>query len=238
MKDIDLSSMISLAQEVFDILEVEYKDFLSNEKKEFIKNLDFSLLFKIIKKENFPPIYFLGDTFYLNSYIFLEKEKLTGNDAYSVYLRNHDLNSIFCDLVLFLCIRSLCGEINPLKLGLIELEIRKISKKYSIRTSNINNYKELEIGNVMQESLLNDLPFNIIFLDTDLDIFNYLAEEKGSKIANLYCQLSNIMKDKYKGFDKNNFSLETFIGYYQNIDYQEIIDRIYDFISLKTVLSK
>jgi hypothetical protein len=50
MKDIDLSSMINRAKVVYDVIESEYKVFLSSSSKEMLENVLFSNLFK---KSNF-----------------------------------------------------------------------------------------------------------------------------------------------------------------------------------------
>ena len=233
MNDNNLSSMISRAKAVFDIIEEEYKVFLSNDKREILENITYSKFFKVCEREDLPPIYLTGDTYYLNQTIFKEISSLKGNDLYSSYLRENNNFNIFNDLIIFMCLSILCGELNPLKLGLIELEIRKLSEKYNLNTSSVNNYKELNIGTIVKDKILSDIPLNIIFLDSDVEIFNYLAEEKGNKIAKLYYQISGTMKSKYKGFSKSNFSLKSFIDYYNNINYDDVMDLIYDFLNEK-----
>lgn len=235
MKDIDLSSMISLTQEVFEIFKKDYMVFLSREKKDLLLNLDFSHFYKVLEKNDFPFIYFFGDTYYLNLDLDNQKQSLNSDlsNLYTNYLRINNINDIFQDLVLFMCFSLFCGEMNPLKLGLIEFEIRKIHSKYGIRTSNINNYKELEVGEVLLDGLLKDVPFNIIFLDTDSEIVNYLVEEKGSKVAIFYHEISELMKSKYRGFLDKKWNLNDYIAFYNTIDYQDVLDLIYHFISEK-----
>lgn len=215
MKDIDLSSMISKAQVVFSILEKEYNIFLKDEKKEWLENIKYENLFKITDKETLLPIFLSGDGYYLNKKI----------------LKEH--NNIYENLLLFLCLSLLCGELNPLKIGLIELETRKLSNKYNIEISNTNNQKELEIATLIHDKILNDLPYNIIFLDSDIEIFHYLTIEKGIEVAKLYIKISNLMKQKYNDLDKEKINLETYINYYNNINYENILDIIYDYINVK-----
>ncbi|MBQ8472777.1 MAG: hypothetical protein IJ501_04675 [Bacilli bacterium] len=233
MNDDILSSMISRAKVVFDIIEKEYKVFLSRDKREILENITYSNFFKVCEKEDLPPIYLIGNINYLNQNIFKEIPSLRGNDLYSTYLRENNNFNLFNDLVIFMCLSILCGELNPLKLGLIELEIREISNKYNLNISNVNNYKELNIARIVKDKILSDVPFNIIFLDSDIEIFNYLTEEKGIKIAKLYYQISGMMKSKFKGFSNNNFSLSNFINYYNNINYDDVMDLIYDFLNEK-----
>ena len=233
MNDNILSSMISRAKVVFDIIEKEYKVFLSRDKREILENITYSNFFKVCEKEDLPPIYLMGNTYYLNQKIVKEIPSLDGNDLYSTYLKENDNFNLFNDLIIFMCLSILCGELNPLKLGLIELEIREISNKYNLNTSSVNNYKELNIARIVKDKILNDVPFNIIFLDSDIEIFNYLTEEKGIKVAKLYYQISKMMKSKYKGFSKSNFNLKSFIDYYNNINYDDVMELIYDFLNTK-----
>jgi len=199
MKD-NLSSIISLAKEVVDIIDKEYKVFLSYEKQELINNIDYKNLFKLTNIK--VPIYLLGDTYYINS----------------DYISKIDNN-----LVIFMCLSLFCGDINPLKFGLICLEIENVF--------NINkSYKELEIARLIKDKVLNDLPYNIIFLDSDIEIFNYLSEEKGIEIANFYYKVSNLMKAKYNDFNFDKFNIDEFNSFYENINYEDILDLIYSFI--------
>ena len=227
MKDIDLSSMISLAKEVFGILEREYKVFLSKEKINLIENLDYENLFKLTNRLDLPPIFLNDETYYLRKSF----DNINSNSVYGNYLKNTDINEVYNKMIIFMCLSFFCGDINPLKLGLMEFEIRKLSKKYGINVSDINNYKELEISNIVKEKILNDVPFNIIFLDSDIEIFNYLTEEKGIQIAKIYYQISNMMKESYKDFNKS-FDLDYFCDYYDNIDYTMVSKKLEEIIGI------
>ena len=233
MKDIDLSSMISRAQVVFDILEKEYKVFLSSEKIEILENIIYKNLFKVCENINLPPVYLSGDTYYLNRSLDKEIKSLSEATLYSKYLKENDINDIYLELVIFLCLSMLCGELNPLKIGLIEYEVRKISNKYNLKTSSVNNYKELEIATLVHEKILNDVPFNIIFKDSDIEIFYYLGNEKGIEVAKLYYEISTSMKKQYDGLKGKKFSLNKFLKYYESINYEDVMDLIYGFINLK-----
>lgn len=229
MKENVISSMIDVAKKVFEIIKMEYQDFLTLEKIELINNLNYSNLFKITD-DNLPPVYLENETFYLKDNLNLDTNLI---NPYLNYLRNNNLETVYQELIIYMCLKLLCGEINPLKLGLIEKEVRYLANKYNIKTSNINNYKELEIANLVSDLLLDDLPVNIIFFDNNIEIFNYLTEEKGIKIAKLYHEISRKMISKYKGFSSNNFDLISFSNYYNDINYEDISDLIYDFINQK-----
>ena len=167
---------------------------------ELIDNIECKDLFKLTNIK--VPIYLLGDTYYLNS-------------NYIDKIDNH--------LVIFMCLSLFCGDINPLKFGLICLEIEKLF--------NFNkSYKELKIARILKEKVLEDIPFNIIFLDSDIEIFNYLSEEKGIEIANFYYQVSNLMKAKYNDFNFDKFNFDEFNNFYENINYEDILDIVYSFI--------
>lgn len=202
MKD-NLSSIISLAKEVVDIIDKQYRVYLSKEKLELINNMDYKNLFKLSDIK--IPIYLLGDTYYLNS---------------------NYIDKIDDNLVIFMVLLLFCGDINPLKFGLIQLEIEK---KFNSNKS----YKELEIARLIKNKVLSDLPYNIIFLESDIEIFNYLSEEKGIVIANFYYQVSNLMKSKYNQFNFDDFNINEFNIFYENINYEDILDLIYSFIHQK-----
>lgn len=232
MKELDLSSMISLGCKVFDIIEKDYKVFLKKDKLSYLLNFDLKKLFKVINKEDFWGLYFESDTYYLNLNLEKEIDELPDSFNLSNYLKNTNLEEIFQEFIIFLVLNLFCGEINPLKMGLMEVECQKISEKYNIKNSPFLKGKEMEIAKIMLESILKDLPFNIIFLDNDTEIFYYLSEEKGIKIAKMYYEVSCLMKEKYKKFS-SNFSLKDFFNFYDDLDYSDVLDFIYDFINMK-----
>ena len=127
---------------------------------------------------------------------------------------------------------SLCGELNPLKFCLILNEVKNISDNYNIKSLDVNSFKEFSLGLLVKDKILDDLGFNIIFFDSDIEIFHYLAEEKGIRIAKLYYELSKKMTLKFKEFEKDKFNLDDYLAFYNQIDYQDIYDLIYDFISI------
>ncbi len=206
MENIMLDEICSLSLEMFTIIKENYSMFLSKEKKEFIDNLDIKSFYKIINKESFPPIYYLDGVYYINT--FYDQDNLD-------------------ELVSFLCLRSLCGSINPLKIGLIENEVKKLKEKYNLKATFIYHEKEMEVAEIVSSILLKDLPFNIIFKDTDSDIVDYLVEEKGSRDACFYSKISLLMKEKYQNY-KNDYK-----SFYKDLNYSDIIDNIYDFFSNK-----
>ncbi len=232
MKDIDLSSMINLTKEVLEIIKKEYALFLNQEKKDLLNSLDFNKLYKLINSQELPPVYLNNLTYYLNTNI---KDNLDYNSSsiYLNYLKDKSILEIYEELIPLFCFILLVGDVNFLKLGLIEQEIRKLSTIYNLKISSVNNYKELEVVDLLKQTILEDLPFNIIFLDSDVEIFNYLAEEKGIEVAKLYYEISKKMKAKFKNFSKNNFNLLDFIKYYENVSYEDILDLIYDFVNQK-----
>ncbi len=95
------------------------------------------------------------------------------------------------------------------------------------------NYKEKEVAKLVKETLLTDLPYNLIFIDSEVEIFNYLTEEKGIEVAKIYHEVGNMMNKKYKNFSKNNNSLNDYIKYYETINYEDVFDFIYDFVNSK-----
>lgn len=198
-----ISSICSLSLEVFTILKKEYEVYLSEEKKDFLNKLNIDNFYKVINNTYLPPIYFIGDKYYLNSYYNLDNIEL---------------------LVPFLCLSSLVTNLNPLKIGLIEKELLDLKDKYDL---NIKTYfkEELEIADIVSKTLLVDIPFKVIFKESDVDIVNYLVEDASSDIGLTYYNISKKMKDIRKNTDY--FSINS------TINYEEVKDYLYDFIGNK-----
>ena len=203
MDENKLSEIYDLSTKIFDILKKEYEIYLSSSKKEFLSNLDISKFYKVINKRNMPSIFYIGDTYYLNTY--------------------YNLDNIL-SIVPFLCLSSLVTNLNPLKIGLIEEELLSLKDKYNLDIA-INYPRELEVAKIVSSGILNDIPFKIIFKDSDTEIVNYLQEEINSSCAFCYYNVSKQMKKIRVG--SNYFNKE------DDIDYSLVIDYLYDFIGHK-----
>ena len=201
--DNKLSNIYNLSLEVFKILKDEYSIYLSKEKKEFLENLNINNFYKVVNNSYLPSIFYIGDKYYLNSYYNLD-----------------NLES----LIPFLCLASLTSNLNPLKIGLIEEELLYLKDKYNL---DIDTYfkEELEIAKLVSKSVLLDVPFKIIFKESDIDIVNYLVEEKGSNDGLIYYNISKKMKEIREKDDY--FTKE------KNFDYEEVKDYLYDYIGSK-----
>lgn len=135
---------------------------------------------------------------------------------------NFDIN-LLEQLVPFLCFSALCSNINPLKIGLIEKELIYLKEKYELPIKTYF-YNELNIADLVSKTLLSTITDKIVFKENDADIVNYLTKDLGSKYGICYSNVSKNMKqikEKSNDFWKNN------------IDYNNVSDIIYDFISEK-----
>ncbi|MBR3660958.1 MAG: hypothetical protein IKN63_03530 [Bacilli bacterium] len=195
-----LKEICRLSLDIFTIIKEEYSIYLSPEKGKFLANLNIDNFYKIINKASLPEIFFMGDKYYLNSY--------------------YNFNNIE-KLIPFLCLSSLITNLNPLKIGLIEVELSYLKNKYNL---DIDTYfvKELEVANLVNEAMLINVPYKVIFKESDSDIFSYLTEELGSNYAICYNNVSLAMK---KIWGNRNYFKE-----HKEIDYLEVIDYIYTFI--------
>ena len=204
MNDDKLKKICCLSHEIFELMKKEYSPFLSNEKLAFINNIDINNFYKVINDKNLPVIYFIGDKYYLNTYYNLDNIEL---------------------IIPFLCLSSLVDSLNPLKIGLIEEELALLSSKYNL---NIEPFfkKEYDIARIVSQSLLVDIPFKIIFKDSDSDIVKYLVEEKGSSVAISYKNIAIQMK-KIKG-NSSNYQED-------DLDYSSVYDYLYDYIGSKVI---
>lgn len=217
MNSINLNDIINLTKMIFDIIIKEYSIFLSPEKKELLDNFDYNNFYKIVSEDKLPPIY-LNETHYLLN------EKIA--------LNSEEINNFYLKLVPLMCFMFVCGDINYLKLCLIRLEIQKLADEYHLNIDNYN-FEDIEVAKLVEEKILDDLPKKIIFLDSDVEIFNYLAEEKGLPTAKVYYQISKMMDSKFKDFSNNNFNLNEFFEYLRTINYEDVFDLIYEFINKK-----
>ena len=202
MNENKFKSICSLSYEFFKVLKDEYSIYLSSSKKEFMNKFDVFKFYKIINDVNLPRIFYMGETYYLNSYYNLD-----------------DIESF----IPFLCLNSLVSNLNPLKIGLIEEELSYLKGKYNLNI-NTNFDREAEVASIVSKSLLNNIPFKVVFKESDSDIVNYLQEETNSEVALCYYSISKQMK----GIRNNK-------DYYciEDVDYSSVIDYLYDFIGAK-----
>ena len=192
------NSLISLIKEIFDIIKTDYLKYLSKEKRNFLESLNYKELFTI-----------------KNDIIYYKK------DGLSYPLKKEDLT---IEVLIFMCLSIFCGNLTPFKICLIASEIKSLIERNNLEGNRNLDFKLIE---VVKEKILNDLPYNIIFLDTDIDIFNYLVTEKGIRIANIYYSLKH---DFNKNFLKDDFNpLEYFLNY-QDLEYESSYDIVYNFI--------
>ena len=192
----ELKSFNSLTQEIFEIIKTDYGKFLTKEKLEYLDNNN---LFKIVD----DTIYYQKD---LVSYP-IKKENLT------------------IQVIVFMCLLSVCSNINPLKILLISDEVNNIITKYNLDEN--NNIRNFDFTDILKTKILDDLPFNIIFLDTDIEIFNYLVTEKGIKTARFYYDLN-------KSLGRVNNPIDYYLNY-QDYDFDLAYDKVYNFINTRII---
>ena len=108
---------------------------------------------------------------------------------------------------------------------LISDEVNNIITKYNLDEN--NNIRNFEFIDILKAKILDDLPFNIIFLDTDIEIFNYLVTEKGIKTARLYYDLN-------KSLGRVNNPIDYYLNY-QDYDFDLAYDKVYNFINTRII---
>ena len=192
----ELKSFNSLTQEIFEIIKTDYGKFLTKEKLEYLDNNN---LFKIV-----------DDTIYYQK------------DLVSYPLKKENLS---IQVIVFMCLLSVCSNINPLKILLISDEVNNIITKYNLDEN--NNIRNFDFIDILKTKILDDLPFNIIFLDTDIEIFNYLVTEKGIKTARLYYDLN-------KSLGRVNNPIDYYLNY-QDYDFDLAYDKVYNFINTRII---
>jgi len=196
---IDFDDIYNLSQKIFTLIKSEYSIYLNKDKLKFLNDLDVHKFYKIVNDKEMDKIFYLGDICYINEY--------------------YDINIL--EMVPFFCLASLVSNLNPLKIGLIEQELKYLNDKYQLNI--LPHFKnELEVASLVSKTLLNNVPFKIIFKESDADIVQYLTEEIGSQKALYYSSISKIMKEK------------TYSLFEENTNYDEIIDNLYEYVSNKS----
>ena len=192
-------------ERIFDIIKKEYGVFLSNEKIALINELDYQNIIRLTKEKS--------------------KVSISGD-----YYLNFDM--LDYDLIILLCLSILCGKLNPLKIELIKLESLHI--KSLLNLDNSNEEDNLLIARIIKEKVLADVPFNVIFLESDVDIFDYLTEEKDLKTAKFYYEISKLMLSIYR---KNieEFNLLKYLQVRDSLNYDLVYDKLYNFVSKKVM---
>ena len=197
-----------------------------------MKAFDIEKIFDIIKKE-------------YSLYLTKEKSALIENLDYQKLFRITKKNSdkisedtyylnetnLDYDLVILLCLGVLCGKLNPLKVELMHLEVLKIKEKLDLDCKE----ESIMLPTIMKEKILSDVPFNIIFLESDVEIFNYLAEEIDLKTAKFYYEISDMMQSIYEKTTGEEFNLFKYLEVRNNLNYDEVYDKLYNFVSSKVM---
>ena len=57
----------------------------------------------------------------------------------------------------------------------------------------------------------------------------------GIEVAKLYHDIVKKINNKYKSFSRNNNNLVDFLKFYETINYEDILDLIYDFVNSKVI---
>ena len=117
--------------------------------------------------------------------------------------------------VFWLVIRNTGGLIN----GLINQEIKYLSKKYSHRLANLYPREEA-ITSKIDSVIEIDGRRSIIFYDRATS-FKYLNDTKGFSVAKLVTDVEDLIEDEYQSLSKKEY-----IGYQGFLDYATDYDHL------------
>ena len=207
MKEVGFNNITFYIEKIFSIIKEEYGDFLNQDQRDFLTNLDYSKFLKYSKDFPNPYLSLTNDFYYIND------------------------NSFNISKLIFMCLAILCGNITPLKTGLILIEVNNIISKYNLGV-NDNEYQSIEVAKIVKSSLLKELPFNIIFFESDIEISNYLVLEKGIQVAKFYYEISDMLNSIVI---KDNFNPFQYLEISSSYNYDSIYDKLYDFINSKVI---
>ncbi len=225
----------------------EYRDFLTRDQLEILKNINYEKTIVIDKNNNpFGTIYLgqihlsnennkLFDNMknmpeYNSNHTDLHNKNMTSylkymcDNGYQVDDYYHDILMYF---VFFLVIKNKSGLVN----GLINQEIKYLSIKYSLRVASLYAREEVIASKI--SPLIGILGCRKIIFSDSATAFKYLNEEKGFRVASLFNTVENLIDEEYlKIQNKEYFGSDGFIDYvkdYDSLSYGDVYNYLLDY---------
>ena len=225
----------------------EYRDFLSKDQLETLRNLDYDKT--IIIDEITKPfgIISLGqihlsrdlekmiDSFkkmpeFNSNHTILHNKNMT---SYLKYMcdNGYNLEDYYSDILMYfvfdLVVKNKSGLIN----GLINQEIKYLSIKYSLRIPSLYAREEVIVNRITPAIGLNGCR-KIIFSDR-ATAFKYLNDEKGYRVAKLVSDVEDLMEDEYEKVSQKEYrGYDGFLDYtedYDHLSYGEVYNYLLDY---------
>ncbi len=233
----------------------EYSDYLSKEQLELLKGINFDNAIKLDSTDRPFGIVSLGQI-NLSNY----SEELINNlkrmsnynsfhqdlnnkniSSYLEYMCNNGYNvfDYYCDILMYFVFKLVIKNPNGLINGLINQEIRELSKKHSLRLANLYPREEA-ISDKISSIIGIDGRRSIIFYDRATS-FKYLNDTKGFSVAKLATDVEELIEDEYQTLGKKDYiGYNGFLDYatdYDHLSYGDVYNCILDFKAEKDLAS-
>ena len=143
----------------------------------------------------------------------------------------YSLLDYYSDILMYFVFKLVIRNSNGLIDGLINREIKGLSRKYSFRFANLYPREEAivsKLANVLDEEGIR----KIIFSD-NATTFKYLNDSKGFRVAELVDNIQELINEVYQ--ELNNKDYSGYIGFldyttdYDNLSYGSVYNCILDF---------
>ena len=225
----------------------EYKDFLSKESIELLKNIDYENIF-VFDDFNIPFGTVFLDKIYLcnsNNELINSLEKMSNynsikkpknNKNLSSYLKyicdnGYNLLDLYSDILMYFVFSLVIKNDSFFTNGLINQEMHLLSIKYNLRIASLYAREEKIIERITHIFKF-DVMRRILFMD-NFACFKYLCDNYGYRYAKMLDDIRNLIDDECKKIDNKDYSgIKGLIEYtndYDNISYGDVYNYLLDF---------
>ena len=225
----------------------EYKDFLSKDQLETLKNINYDKAIIIDDIESPFGCISLGQIHLSNTSEkiinnmknmkdFNSKHTILHNKNISSYLKymcdnGYSTLDYYSDILMYfvfdLVIKNKSGLID----GLINQEVEYLSIKYSLRMASLYAKEEAIVKKITPIIGL-DGSRKVLFSDRATS-FKYLNDTKGFRVANLFSDIYDLMENEYsKLSEREYFGYEGFLDYahdYDHLSYGDVYNCLLDY---------
>lgn len=215
-----------------DIFINEYKEFLSSNQLELLKNIDYQNII-IIDEINKP----FGETFLGKIYLSKTNEEIINSlnkmDGYntqknkldnknlSSYLKymcenGYDIKAFYQDILMYFVFKLVISDSSGFVNGIINQEIKYLSIKYSIKCANLYPKEEKIVEKITKILKLNVIR-KLLFMDK-VSRFKFLCDNYGYRYGRFFEAVENNVNKEFGSLDKNYSGVSGFFDYTDNYD--------------------
>ena len=222
----------------------EYKDILSKDQLETLKNINFDKAIIIAESKkpfgniSLGQIYLSSDSEKMindmkNMEEYNSSHTILHNKNMSTYLKymcdnGYNLLDYYSDILMYFVFDLVIKNQSGLIKGLINQEIKYLSIKYSLRMAYLYAREDVIVNKITPIIGLDNLRY-VLFNDR-ATAFKYLTETKGFRVAKLICDVEDLVDVEYsKLSNKDYIGYEGFLDYAQDYDHLSYGD-VYNYL--------